>query len=79
MSSTFDPQFHTRIARHGPRSVWVAAPLPATVLPQKAALHRTWRAEECRRLQGRGDIVLNNCPPEKMRIPAVELATSDCA
>lgn len=59
MSSTFDPQFHTRIARNGQRSVWLAAPFPKTVLPQKTALYRAWRAEECRRLQADGDIVLN--------------------
>ncbi len=76
MSITFDPQFHTRIARHGRRSVWLAAPFPKTVLPQKTALYRAWRAEECLRLQAEGDIVLNHsqqCEPTPAR-PVTEPA-----
>ena len=78
MSNTFDPQFHIRIARLKQRSVWLAAQLPGTVLPQKAALYRAWRSEECRRLQASGDIVLN---PSQWPVPfpARPVAAAACA
>jgi hypothetical protein len=76
MSNSFDPQFHTRIARHGQHSVWLVAPLPRTVMPQKTVLYRAWCAEECRRLRAEGDIVLNHsqCPVPSPARPATTTA-----
>ncbi len=72
MSITFDPQFHTCIARHGARAVWLAAPLPPTLLPQKAELHRMWREEESRRLRQGGDVVLNGVASAAFSLAASE-------